>query len=147
MGFDKWKHLILTGEFAERKKILEGLTAEEVNKKPASGMHSIYEELWHANDWMNIVINQDEELDKKWQAGQVYPTSPATQEQWDNKVKEFLAGLDKMMEFTSNPENLSKEAEPGVATEDYVYPLIMHNTYHLAKIVAVRQMIGAWPPK
>jgi hypothetical protein len=52
-----------------------------------------------------------------------------------------------MMGFTSNPDNLKKEAEPGVPTEDYVHTLIMHNTYHLAKIVAFRQMIGAWPPK
>jgi uncharacterized damage-inducible protein DinB len=147
MGFNKWKILILDGEFAERKKILEDLTADEVNKKPAAGMHSIYEELWHAELWMRIVREPNDEIDKLWDAGERYPASPATQAEWDSKVKEFLGGLDKMMEFTANPENLKKEEEPGVTTEDYVYPLIMHNTYHLAKIVAVRQMIGAWPPK
>ena len=91
MGFDKWKHLILTGEFAERKKILSGLTAEEANKKPAQDMHSIYEELWHANGWMQIVINQDSETDKIWQAGEVYPKSHATGQEWDNKVERVFS--------------------------------------------------------
>ena len=52
-----------------------------------------------------------------------------------------------MMELTSNPENIKQIDEPGVSMEDCMYSLIMHNTYHLGKIVAVRQMINAWPPK
>jgi hypothetical protein len=28
-------------------------------------MHTIYDELWHAAGWAEIVINQDSELDKK----------------------------------------------------------------------------------
>ena len=147
--FNKWEHLILKGEFAERKKILSGLTAEQVNVKPVSGMHSIYEELWHTERWQHIVIDNDTELDKKWQSdpGEIFPKTPATQEEWDNLVKDFLKGLDKMMEYTSDPEKLKETDGQGISAEDNVYSLIVHNTYHLAKITAIRQMINAWPPK
>ncbi len=147
--FNIWEHIILKGEFAERKKILSGLTAEQVNKKPVPGLHSIYEELWHTERWQHIVIDNDTELDKKWQSdeSEIFPKSAATQEEWDKLVEHFLGLLDKMMEFTGNKEQLKAEQEPGWTLEDDVDSLIMHNTYHLGKIVAIRQMINAWPPK
>ena len=64
-GFKKWEHMILKGEFPERKRILEGLTVEQATKQPAPGMHTIYDELWHAAGWAEIVVNQDPELEKK----------------------------------------------------------------------------------
>jgi hypothetical protein len=138
--------MILKGEFPERKLILEGLTVEQATRQPAKGMHTIYDELWHADGWAEIVVTQNKELDKKWQDGETFPAEQAkTQEEWDELVKHFLGLLDKMMEFTGNAE-LKTEQEPGWTLEDYVDSLIMHNTYHLAKIVAIRQMLGAWPP-
>ncbi len=143
----KWEHFILKGEFPERKKIISGLTVEQVNQKPVEGMHSIYEELWHTTRWANIVVNQDTEADKKFKAGGVFPGKPAeSQEEWNKLVNEFSGLLDKMMEFTKNTEQLKAEQEPGWTLEDFVDSLIIHNTYHLGKIVAVRQMIGAWSP-
>lgn len=147
--FNKWEHLILKGEYAERKKLLSGLTAEEVNKKPVPGMHSIYEELWHTERWQHIVIDNDRELDKKWQQdpSEIFPKTDATQEEWNRLVTDFLSGLDKMMKITANREELLKVDEQGITIEDNVYSLIIHNSYHLGKIVAIRQLIGAWSSK
>ncbi len=140
----KWEHFILKGEFPERKKIVSGLTVEQVNQKPVAGMHSIYEELWHTARCAHIVVNQDAELD----AGEMFPDKPAaSQEEWDKLVNDFLAKLDKMMDFTKDTEKLKAEQEAGWTLEDFVDSVVIHNTYHLGKIVAVRQMIGAWPPK
>lgn len=145
---NKWEHFILKGEFPERKKIISGLTLEQVNQKPVTGMHSIYEELWHTARWAHIVVNQDAEADKKFQADGVFPEKPAaSQEEWDYLVNEFSGLLDKMMDLTKNTEQLKTEQEPGWTLEDFMDSLVIHNTYHLGKIVAVRQMIGAWPPK
>jgi len=144
---DKWQHFILSGEFPERRRILEGLTVEQATTRPAEGMHTIYDELWHADGWAQIVINRDEELDKKWANGEVFPLEQVkTQEEWDSLVEHFLGLLDKMIRFTGNTEELKKEDEPGWLVEDYVVSLIIHNTYHLGKIVAMRQILGAWPP-
>jgi hypothetical protein len=44
------------------------------------------------------------------------------------------------------PERLAIEVEPGVTMADELNCLAVHNAYHLGKIVALRQRIGAWPP-
>jgi uncharacterized damage-inducible protein DinB len=144
----KWEHFILKGEFPQRKRILEGLTVEQATTPPAEGMHTIYDELWHADGWAEIVVNRNPELEKKWQVGEVFPAVQAkTQEEWDELVKHFLHLLDKMEQFTRNTEELKNEEEPGWNTEDYIVSLIIHNSYHLGKIVAMRQIIGAWAPE
>lgn len=44
---DVWNFLFLSGEFAPRTYILEGLTLQDVGTRPSGASHSIYEELWH----------------------------------------------------------------------------------------------------
>jgi hypothetical protein len=44
------------------------------------------------------------------------------------------------------PERLAVEVEPGVTMADELNSVAVHNAYHLGKIVALRQRIGAWPP-
>jgi hypothetical protein len=44
------------------------------------------------------------------------------------------------------PERLALEVEPGVTMADELTSVAVHNAYHLGKIVALRQRIGAWPP-
>lgn len=144
---NKWEHLILKGEFPERKKIISGLTFAQANQKPAAGIHSIYEELWHTARWAHIVMNEDSEAEKKFQGNAVFPENPVvSQEEWDNLVNEFSGLLDKMMAITHDTEKMDTEQDPGWKYEDYIDSLIIHNSYHLGKIVAIRQMIGAWPP-
>jgi uncharacterized damage-inducible protein DinB len=146
--FNKWEHLVLKGEFAERKKILSGLTLEQVTKKHSPKLHTIYDELWHMSGWQHIVINNDTEMDKVWQQGNVFPAAQAaSQEEWDELVKKFLADLDKIMDFTRSPEALNEDAGEGATVEDNLYCLLIHNSYHLAKIVSLRQMMDAWPPE
>jgi len=145
---DKWRHLLFDGEFMGREKILSGLTLEQAARKPSGHAHSIYEELWHANRWQNIVALRDEALYEEWQRGNVYPTGPpATVEEWRALVAEFLAGIQKALEWTDSPEKLSRETSPGFTMADALRSLAVHTSYHLGKIVAVRQFIGAWPPE
>jgi len=57
-----------------------------------------------------------------------------------------LADLDKIMDFTHSPEALNEDAGDGATVEDYLHCLLIHNTYHLAKIVSLRQIMDLWPP-
>ena len=61
-------------------------------------------------------------------------------------VSEFLSGLEKALEWASSPEKLGVEVDTGVTMGDVLHSLAVHNAYHMGKIVAVRQLIGAWPP-
>jgi hypothetical protein len=143
-----WEHLFRDGEFARRERILSGLTLEEVTLKPSAQSHSVYEELWHANRWQAIVVNRDEALYEEWRAGRYYPDAPpADTEEWEALVAEFLAGVEKALWWAESPERLRRETDPGVTMRDVLLSLSVHTAYHLGKIVALRQFIGAWEPE
>ncbi|HEY0003251.1 MAG TPA: DinB family protein [Pyrinomonadaceae bacterium] len=142
---DKWRHLLIDGEFAERKRILEGLTLDQATRRPSAHSHTIYEELWHATRWQKIIVMRDEQLYAEWARGQTFPAGPpATEEEWTALVDEFLDGLERALDWTA-PEKVKLEIDPGVTMGDALHSLAVHNSYHLGKIVALRQAIGAWP--
>ncbi len=146
-NWNKWKHLLVDGEYAERKKILSGLTFEQATRKPLDKTHSIYEELWHTAKWQNIVVNNDEQAYEKWHTGELFPSdSPDSEIQWNELVNEFFQGLDKALEITKSKQEMDKVHGSGVTVADSLYSLAVHNAYHLGKIVSIRQMIGAWTP-
>lgn len=143
----KWRHLFVDGEFAPRAEILAGLTLEEATRRLSSESHTIYEELWHANEWQKIVVRRDKERYEGWKRGEVYPPqAPAGDEEWGALVAEFLSGLDGALEWASSPEKLATKTSVDYTMEDVLYSLAVHSSYHLGKIVAIRQAIGAWPP-
>ena len=143
----KWKHLFVDGEYARREKILSGLTLDQVKRRPSEHSHSIYEELWHATRWQTIIVTLDEKLYETAQGGDLYPAhAPEQEEEWAALVTEFLSGLEKALEWASSPEKLEVEVGTGDTMGDVLHSLAVHNAYHLGKIVAVRQLIGAWPP-
>ena len=145
---DNWRHLFSDGEFARRERILSGLSFEQVNARPSAQSHTIYEELWHANRWQSIMVNRDEALYAEWECGAVYPeSSPADAGEWDSLVAEFLAGTQKALWWTESPERLAHETDPGSTMEDALHSLAVHSAYHMGKIVALRQQLGAWEGK
>jgi hypothetical protein len=151
-NFDKWEHLILKGEYAEREKILSGLTLDEINARPSEKMHSIFDELWHITKWQSFVVNNDHDAYEKWiSSGKQFPQLPEkaadSYNEWEELKNEFLSGLKKAMELTRSPEILAGIAVDGYVMEDNLLSLALHNAYHLGKIVSIRQLINAWPPK
>lgn len=59
----------------------------------------------------------------------------------------FLTGARTAAAMGQAPERLASEMEPGVTMADELNCVAVHNAYHLGKIVALRQRIGAWPPQ
>jgi uncharacterized damage-inducible protein DinB len=136
------EHLFLVGEFPERAHLLSGLTLEQVTLCPDGASHSIYEELWHVVGYQQSVIVPGEP------AGDFYPSAAPEQEyQWHDLVRVFLQGARAAAALGYTPDRLALEVEPGVTLADELNSVAVHNAYHLGKIVALRQRIGAWPPK
>jgi len=143
-----WGHLFLTGEFRAREDLLSGLTLKQVTLRPTGASHSIYEELWHAATIQRCVVEQDKELEAVLRGGTRYPSAaPDHEQQWHDQVQQFLKGARAAIALAQEPSRLAVEVEPGLTMSDELHCLAMHNAYHLGKIVALRQRIGAWPPK
>jgi hypothetical protein len=137
-----WEHLFLTGEFRARAELLSGLTLEQVTMRPPGASHSIYEELWHAAGYQRCIVEGEPAT------GEFYPSvAPQHVQQWDDLVRQFLEGARAAVAFAESPERLALEVEPGLTMADELNSVAVHNAYHLGKIVALRQMTGAWPAK
>jgi hypothetical protein len=79
--------------------------------------------------------------------GDFYPSAaPEFEQQWHDLVRVFLEGARAAAALGQAPERLAIEVEPGVTMADELNSVAVHNAYHLGKIVALRQRIGAWPP-
>ena len=136
-----WEHLFLTGEFPARADLLSGLTLEQVTLVPAGASHSIYDELWHAAGYQRSIVERDQAT------GDFYPSAaPEHEQQWHDLVQQFLEGAQAAVAWAQAPDRLAVETEPGVTMADELHSVAVHNAYHLGKIVALRQRIGAWPP-
>ncbi|THF86684.1 hypothetical protein E7T09_11370 [Deinococcus sp. KSM4-11] len=144
---NQWEHLF-HGEYADRRTILMNLTLEQVSARASAQAHSIYDELWHTVLWQNIMVNRDEALyDATWQAGRRYPEhQPTSLSEWTALVEDFLSGLDSALAWTTSPDRLNAEVNPGETMADILRGLAVHNAYHLGKIVAMRQAMNAWLP-
>ena len=135
------EHLFLVGEFPARARLLSGLTLEQVTLRPDGASHTIYEELWH------VVAYQQSIIEPGNPAGDRFPSAmPEQEHQWHDLVRVFLDGARAAAALGQAPERLAVEVEPGVTLADELSSVAVHNAYHLGKIVALRQRIGAWPP-
>ena len=136
------EHLFLVGEFPARAHLLSGLTLEQVTLRPDGASHSIYDELWHAEGYQRFIVEQ------KAEEGDHYPSvAPEHEQEWHDLVNRFLEGARDAAAMGQAPERLAVEVAPGVTMADELHCVAVHNAYHLGKIVALRQGIGAWPPK
>lgn len=142
------RHVFLDGEFMERERLLSGLDLAQVTARPGGATHSIYDELWHAAEWQRIVVERDEDPGEAWApGGYPFPTEdPATLEEWHGLVERFLRGARQAVAWAESLEGRGEELEPGWPVADVLASLAAHNAYHLGKIVALRQVLGAWPP-
>ncbi len=137
-----WEHLFLTGEFRAREDLLSGLTLEQVTVRPDGASHSIYEELWHVAGYQRAIVERVPDT------GEYYPSvAPEHEQQWLDLVQQFLEGAQAAVAYAQAPDRLAVEVEPGVTMADELNSVAVHNAYHLGKIMALRQRIGAWPPK
>jgi hypothetical protein len=142
-----WNHLFVDGEFMSRDRLLAGLTVEQIIVRPPGIAHSIFEELWHTTKWQSIVIQCNPAVADAWlKEGQDFPSDAlVTESAWEDLVKEFLEGSKRAVELARSREGLAEPGEEGTLAERLA-SLAVHNAYHLGKIVALRQVIGLWPP-
>ena len=149
---------------ASPSRILEGLTDDQLKsqltrQRPSGAPHSIYEELWHICFWQQISL--------EWIAGveTPYPTAAAAgfptsddekKEPWRHLLERFETGVREASAAARDSGRLELSircpSRPGHPTRvmtvrEQLENLGAHNAYHLGRIVLLRQMLGAWPPK
>lgn len=152
---------VLVGDAAAAapEQIISGVTEEMAHGKPEGVPRSLYEELWHVTFWTELSLD--------WVGGKPtpYPASAADgfptvmdmeRESWAALTSRFLHGLERAAEAASDGWRLEKQIDcpsvPGVQVRrmtmrEQLENMGAHNAYHLGRMVLMRQLMGAWPPK
>jgi len=131
-------------------KTLTGLEAKLRGRRPAEGIHSVWEELEHMRIAQEDILRYT--LDPAWKSPEFpegyWPRKPApTEAQWASSVKRFKADLDEVCAMVQDPARDLTAKLPHGEGRTYLRQALLvadHNAYHAGQIVQARRLLGAW---
>ena len=152
------QHLIelLSGGGAHAKfaDVIEGIPAETRGNKPIGLRHSLWMLLEHLRigQWDILEFSRNaKHVSPEWPKG-YWPESeaPPSGEAWNESVRNFRKDLKAMQDLVADPKtDLFARIAWGDGQTILREALLVadHNAYHLAQMVDVRRLLGAWPDK
>ena len=133
---------------------LRGLSNELRGKRPTGFAHSAWELLEHIritqHDLLDFVQNPAYEEKLEWPKD-YWPATPAppSEKAWNESVATWRKDRMALERFTTGSDlDLTRKIPHGKG-QTYLRTVLVavdHASYHLAQIVTVRQLLGAWPP-
>ncbi len=140
-------HRLIAGglEYAPAGRILAGLELEHVGARPGEGLHSIYDELFHAAHWQRVMLGRAQGAarthpDAEW------PSAPPDEAAWSALVAMFLADSGATAALAERIERHGEPLADGRTVREELECLAAHNAYHFGRMVFLRQLLGLWPP-
>jgi uncharacterized damage-inducible protein DinB len=138
------------GVFAPVHHILEELPFERMGERPSSLPHSIFEELWHLDFWQSYFLAQahGKEPHDPGEGGD-WPQRPSPTDtgEWSSLLESIRLGLDEAAAIAADAEVLDRSLNERTTVRSVVESIVAHNSYHLGRVVALRQALGIWPPQ
>lgn len=139
--------------------ILEALPHELAHARVPGATHSIYEELWHATYWQQVMLDRVNGLGtpSPEHNSESFPTPEQTRgESWHDLCRRFMTGVEDAGALADCGDASKLDAEvlcPGagnperrMTVREQLESFAAHNAYHFGRIVLLRQMLGRWPP-
>ncbi len=156
---EEWRAIVASSlDWEEAHSSLEnalrGIPPELRGKRPTGFAHSAWELLEHIRitqrDLLDFVQNPDYEERLQWPKD-YWPssTAPASEKVWNESVAAWRKDRMALERFTTGTDLDLATKIPHGKGQTYLRTILVavdHASYHLAQIVAVRQLLGAWPP-
>ena len=136
------------------ESVLRGLPAELRGRRPTGLSHSAWELLEHIRitqkDLLDFVQNPEYEEKLQWPKD-YSPASmaPTGDKEWNGSVAGWKKDRMALERFTTDSQIDLTSRIPKGTGQTYLRTILValdHASYHLAQIVTVRQLLGAWPP-
>ena len=152
------KHLIdlLQGGNAHVKfdDVIESFPAEARGQRPANLPHSAWTLLEHMRiaQWDILEFSRNRKhKSPAWPKGYWPATDdPPSEAQWNASIKQFRSDLKEIEDLVKNPKTDLFTKIPWGDGQTILREALLvadHNAYHLAQIVDVRRLVGAWGEK
>jgi uncharacterized damage-inducible protein DinB len=136
------------------ENVLKGLPSELRGKRPNGFAHSVWELLEHIritqHDLLTFVQDPNYEEKLVWPKDYWPSTAaPSGDKAWNESVAAWRKDRMAFERFTTDTKQDLTAKIPRGTGQTYLRTVLVavdHASYHLAQIVAVRQLLGAWPP-
>ncbi len=137
-----------TGAHVRTKNLFEGLDWKLVGERPGGAPHSVFQLLGHIAFWQGWVVKwldgDDPRVPKHASGSWRENPAPADKASWTRAIKDFRRGLAGLERRARKGDLLAKRGK--YTRLGMLQAIASHNSYHGGQVVAVRQMLGAWPP-
>lgn len=132
-------------------KAIEGLPAELRGAKAPGLPHTAWQLVEHLRiaQWDILEFSRDKNhVSPDWPAG-YWPetTSPPDDAAWEKSVESFRKDLQAVQDLVADPKTDLYAKLPWGDGQTVLREAMLaadHNAYHVAQIVSVRQVLGAW---
>lgn len=139
------------GAHAKFEDVVKGLPAKLRGAKPANFPHSPWMLLEHLRlaQWDILEFSRNAKyVSPEWPAG-YWPKSeaPPNAGAWDKSIRQFRSDLKEMEDLVADPKTDLFARIPWGDWQTILREALLvadHNAYHLAQLVDVRRMLGAW---
>jgi uncharacterized damage-inducible protein DinB len=136
------------GAHVELRHLCAGLSWKLAGTRPKGAPHSVFQLLSHMIYWQEWVVQwlegQDPPLPKhasgSWPGG----SGPKNPGDWQRAVRRFRSGLEKLDRQAREQDLFAGRGRK--CRLEMLQTIASHNSYHAGQLVALRQMLGAWPP-
>jgi uncharacterized damage-inducible protein DinB len=134
------------------EKLLEGLSADDAERRIAGAPHSVAEIVAHLAFWQDWFYGrcagQDLPLVSSAAAG--WPEAPAGS--WPRVHSRFIGRLRELVALAEG--DMTKPVTPPIefpplanyTIGDALIHVATHNGHHLGQVILLRQLLNAWPP-
>jgi len=133
------------------EKALEGLKLSVTGKKILNTPYTIWQLLKHMNYWQHKLLQRmeggDVYPDHTWQEGWEESFNAGSQEELDQEILKLLSLIKKAEDAIGNGETDRSCSSETLQTHYHILQaMASHISYHLAEVVILRRIFGAWPP-
>jgi uncharacterized damage-inducible protein DinB len=146
--------LVDTFAYIPPRHAIDGLSAEDAERRVAGATHSVAEIIAHLTFWQSFFTRRVEGVHEPMvsSAAQGWPSvAPGS---WDEIQAHFLAGVERLAALGGAPDKLDAQLSPPLefpplahyTVRDVLTHVGVHNAHHLGQVVVLRQTMGAWPP-
>lgn len=141
-----------TGAHVSPTVAVEGLTASQAKRRPSKKLATVWEELAHAAFWQDFALETlrgglPQAPAKAADGWPVMPEGRGGKKAWEALKAHFAAGLAELEQLARTGDLDARVGGDGKSTlGEGLLAISQHTSYHVGQIVAVRRIMGAWPP-
>ena len=129
---------------------LEGLKLDVTGRKILNTPYTIWQLLKHMNYWQDKFLARlrGEEVgeDASWVIGWEETLNAGSQEELEKEIRKLLQSIDLAKNLMKHQENPIRDQTFYTTKYDVLQSMASHLSYHLAELILLRRIFGAWPP-